>query len=253
MYILGSDFDGTLNRGGISPRDREAVARFRAAGNLFGIVTGRDYYMTHTLRDEGLAVDFVLAFNGAMLIAGDGERAGDILWSRSEKNGGVIRWVAEHMGQVYGSPLGCVFLKNRTTFHGACPDGSEKYAPLSAADPMAEYTMLNTWCRTEELAARCVREILDRFGPQAVNPIRNGVCIDIPPVGVNKGEGMARFARERGVPDDCVFCAGDNVNDVAMIARFRGCAVENAAPEAKAAAEAVYPDVAAIIERIMGM
>ena len=251
MYILGSDYDGTLHYRDISARNREAIARFRAAGNLFGIVTGRDYYMCHTLREEKLDVDFILAFNGAMLIAGDGERAGDILWSRSEKNGGVIRWVAEHLGRVYDSPVGCVLLKHRTTFHGAYPDGTEQFAPLSAADPMTEYTMMNTWCRSEDLTKRCIAEILDRFGPDTVNPIRNGSCIDIPPVGVNKGEGMAKFARELGVPEDHVYCAGDNVNDIPMVARFHGCAVENAAPELKAAAEAVYPDIAAVIEHIM--
>ena len=49
MYILASDFDGTLNHGGISQRSRDAIAAFRAAGNLFGIVTGRDYWMYETM------------------------------------------------------------------------------------------------------------------------------------------------------------------------------------------------------------
>ena len=42
MKIIASDFDGTLNYHGISAEDTAAIAKFRAAGNKFGIVTGRD-------------------------------------------------------------------------------------------------------------------------------------------------------------------------------------------------------------------
>ena len=54
MYIVGSDFDGTLNRGGVSEQDRDAIHRFRQAGNRFGLVTGRDYWMYETLTREGI-------------------------------------------------------------------------------------------------------------------------------------------------------------------------------------------------------
>jgi hydroxymethylpyrimidine pyrophosphatase-like HAD family hydrolase len=41
MKILGSDFDGTFNCGGIGEDKINAVKKWRAAGNKFGIVSGR--------------------------------------------------------------------------------------------------------------------------------------------------------------------------------------------------------------------
>ena len=40
MKILGSDFDGTLNYGGIDEAKCEAIGAWRRAGNLFGPVSG---------------------------------------------------------------------------------------------------------------------------------------------------------------------------------------------------------------------
>ena len=255
MYILASDYDGTLSRGGISASVREAIARFRAAGNLFGIVTGRDYWMYETLAHENLSIDFILAMNGAMLVAANGERAGEILRVERQANNGCMRWIVEHLGKNYGQDVSTVLVRDRVTFHAAFPDGSEKYAPLTRADAdspdgIKAFSQMNTRCDTEARARRCVEEINARWG-DTVNALQNGVCIDIPPAGIDKGEGVARYADSVGVPYDNVYCAGDNMNDYAMIARFHGLAVENAVPELKAAAEAVFPDIAAMIDFIM--
>lgn len=259
MFILASDYDGTLNRGGISASVREAIARFRAAGNLFGIVTGRDYWMYETVIRENLPIDFILAMNGAMLIATDGERAGEILRVERQRNNGCMRWIAEHVGKNYGQDVSTVLVRDRVTFHAAFPDGladgNEKFAPLSRADPdspdgIREFSQMNTRCDTEDLARRCVEEINARWG-DTVNALQNGGCIDIPPAGIDKGEGVALYAAAMGVPPENVYCAGDNMNDYAMIARFHGLAVENAVPALKAAADAVFPDIAAMIDFIM--
>ena len=41
MKIIASDYDGTLNHGGIDDKKRNAIKEWRKAGNLFGIVSGR--------------------------------------------------------------------------------------------------------------------------------------------------------------------------------------------------------------------
>ena len=255
MYILASDYDGTLNRGGISASVREAVARFRAAGNLFGIVTGRDYWMYETVARENLPIDFILAMNGAMLIATDGERAGEILRVERQANNGCMRWIAEHLWTHYGQSVDTVLVRDRITFRADVPEGNERYAPLSRADAdspdgIKAFSQMNTRCDTEDLARRCAEEINARWG-DTINALQNGVCIDIPPAGIDKGEGVARYAAAMGVPGENVYCAGDNMNDYAMIARFHGLAVENAVPALKSAAEATFPDIAAMIDFIM--
>ena len=246
MYILASDYDGTLNRGGISARDRAAVAEFRAAGNLFGIVTGRDYWMYETVAHENLSIDFILAMNGAMLISPTGE----ILRCERQKNDGCIPWIVRHVGENYGYQVDSVLLRERIMFSTDVPEGNDRYAPLSRADELEEFSQMNTRCATDELARRCVAEINAKWG-RSVNALQNGVCIDIPPAGIDKGEGVARYAASVGVPPENVCCAGDNMNDYAMVSRFHGFAVENAVPDLKAAAERVFPDIAGMVEAIM--
>lgn len=255
MLILASDYDGTLNRGGISAEVRARIAEFRAAGNLFGIVTGRDYWMYETVEEHALKIDFILAMNGAMLVATDGEDAGKILSFERQKNDGCIRGIAEHVGLRYGYEVSTVFCRERVTFHaghpdGLLPDGTKKWAPLDEADRIPLFTQMNTRCKTDEDARRCVAEINAAWGG-SVNALQNGVCIDIPPAGIDKGEGVARYADAMGVPHENVYCAGDNMNDYAMVSRFHGLAVENAVPELKAASEGVFADVGEMIRYLM--
>ncbi len=243
--ILATDFDGTLNRGGISQADRDAIDKFRAAGNLFGIVTGRHCDMYDTLVHEKVSFDFVIVMNGTMALDADGntvyEESGD---------GRVVRGIAELLGEGYGHQLSCVMNRDRITFHSKYPEGNEKYAPLAKADEIARFTMMNTWVDSNELAEKAVRELNERFG-DCINALPNGNCIDIPPCGIDKGVGVARYAEKMGVPHENIWCAGDNLNDMAMITRFHGCAVSNARAEVKAAAEGVYDGIFAIIEKIL--
>jgi len=41
MKIIASDYDGTLNEGGMDEEKRLAIRKWQEAGNLFGIVSGR--------------------------------------------------------------------------------------------------------------------------------------------------------------------------------------------------------------------
>ena len=45
MKLLASDYDGTLRRPYVKQSDIKAIKRFRAAGNVFGIITGRTLEM----------------------------------------------------------------------------------------------------------------------------------------------------------------------------------------------------------------
>ena len=110
--------------------------------------------------------------------------------------------------------------------------------------------LLNTGCTTSEAAADCAAKINKRFG-HIVTALQNGSAVDMPPRGIDKGEGVARYAAAMGGPEDNIYCAGDEMNDMAMISRFHGCAVENARSEIKAAAEGVYADIAEIIDMIL--
>lgn len=246
MHILATDYDGTLNRGVVSQADRDAITEFRKAGNLFGIVTGRASDMYDTLVRDKVEFDFVIVMNGAMSLDTNGNTVFEVTGDAS-----CVRGVTELIGNGYDNFLSCVCHKTRWTFHSAHPEGNDKYDPMSAIGGLPPFTQMNTWVKSDELAAKAVAELNERFG-EHINALQNGVCIDIPPRGIDKGVGVARYADQVGVPHENVWCAGDNMNDMAMITRFHGCAVSNAREEVKAAAEATYDGIYAIIERIMG-
>jgi HAD superfamily hydrolase (TIGR01484 family) len=247
MHILATDYDGTLSRWhGIEQIDLDAIARFRAAGNLFGIVTGRASDMYDMLVRDHVPFDFVIVMNGAMSIDTDGNTVFEETGDPS-----CIRGITELAGSGdYAAFLSCVHHRTRRTFHAAHPDGNDQYNPMSAAGEFTRFTQMNTAVKTDALAARLTAEINANFG-EHVNALQNGTCIDIPPRGIDKGIGVARYADQMGVPHENVWCAGDNMNDMAMITRFHGCAVSNARAEVKEAAEATYDGIHAIIAHIL--
>lgn len=245
--ILATDYDGTLSRGGISAEDREAIIRFREAGNLYGVVTGRDFPGAYNplSSEKGVPFDFIIVMNGAMAV----DREGSILYEK-KADGAVLPELIRTVCEVCGYPMGCATGKTRREFSTEHPDGNEKFAPLSHALALSEFTMANTRCATEAEAARAVEILGEKFG-KWVNPLQNGVCIDIPPAGVDKGTGVAAYAALMGVPHGEIWTAGDNYNDLAMLTRFRGCAMANGVDAVKEAAKGVYPDIASIVAEML--
>ena len=74
MKIYATDYDGTVTYRGVTPELKEAVRRWREAGNLFGIVTGRPRNSIRSaLRANGLEVDFAVSDNGATASDGSWE------------------------------------------------------------------------------------------------------------------------------------------------------------------------------------
>ena len=41
MRLIATDYDGTLTHGGIDEEKLDAIRRWRADGNIFGIISGR--------------------------------------------------------------------------------------------------------------------------------------------------------------------------------------------------------------------
>lgn len=261
--ILASDYDGTLCRGRITEEDRAAIIRFREAGHLFGVVTGRDFPLAYEplTSENGVPFDFIICMNGALAV----DSRGDILFEK-KADGSVIPDLFRTVVEAGTNYLGIVVGKNRLNFtpedfddldffssflgkYGASADGYTLDG--EPKEPIPHFTHANTWYPSEEAAARAVEMIRERHG-EFVNPLQNHVCVDIPPIGVDKGTGIAVYAALMGIPLDQIWTAGDNYNDLAMLTRYRGCAMENGVDAAKAAAKGVYPDIASIIKDMMG-
>ena len=74
MKIIGSDYDGTLTHGGIDDVKRQAIADWRAAGNIFAIVSGRASYSLHLTQEvDRIPFDYFIAYNGGIILNEKGE------------------------------------------------------------------------------------------------------------------------------------------------------------------------------------
>mgnify|MGYP000447323575 FL=1 len=71
--LIATDLDGTiLFDRKVPPADLDAMRRWRAAGNLLVVDTGKSVFATRdTLEPEGVAFDYAVAFTGAVLADGD--------------------------------------------------------------------------------------------------------------------------------------------------------------------------------------
>jgi len=73
MKVAASDYDGTLLRGGkIDEETKEGIARWRAAGHKFGVISGRDYGMlVPQLEEYGVEFDYTVCNNGGIIRGAD--------------------------------------------------------------------------------------------------------------------------------------------------------------------------------------
>lgn len=263
--IIATDYDGTLNHGGIKPHVAEAIERFRAAGNLFGVVTGRDKSGSYDAfcREKKFGFDFVLALNGALAF----DAAGNLLYevpvigSQPYGDTTLSRALLRRIWELTGCHAGIAFADgSRMDVHPDHPEGAQirwtQTEPFGDLEKdvfgrMDRFVQVNTICENEARAAEVTAILKEEFGAY-VNPLQNGICIDIPAAGLDKGEGVARYASLMGVADEDIFTAGDNYNDLAMLERFNGCAMENGVDAVKAVSRYVCRDIAEVVGLALG-
>ena len=240
-YILATDYDGTLRQGGeISKENRICIDKFRAEGHLFGVVSGRDFVYGYEQFKEkdGFPFDFVIMSGGATACDGNG----NILFAKPIKNVPADRLVARSL-ELTGNPCGISFEKTRLDFR---PGDN-----LDNIKNVTEFISSNVLCDTEEYAAQVCEILKNEF--DGINPTQNGRCIDITAVGVGKASGIATLAQMMGVDEEKVWTAGDNYNDIDMLLKYHGCAMESGVDAAKKAAGCTCNAVADVIKMILNV
>ena len=261
--IIATDFDGTLTIDGIPPRVVEAIERFRAAGNLFGVVTGRDKTGSYGrfTAEKKFPFDFILALNGAQAYDANGNKLYDspIRGDAPYGDTTLARAIVKRIWELSGGHCGVAFEDDRLDLHPDFPNGGKfkwvDVMPMGESEDaiyekMKEFSQLNTVCENEQKAAEVTAQLKKEFGDY-VNPLQNGTCIDIPVRGMDKGVGIARYAALVGVDKSNIWTAGDNFNDLAMLEPYHGCAMASGVDACKAVAEFVCRDISEVVALAM--
>lgn len=244
MKIIGSDYDGTLNHNGIDDAKREAIERWRAAGNVFAIVSGRGVEdMKKIYAEKKFGCDYFVADSGAVIMTPDGK-----VISQVRCDGGVARPLITKLFEI-----GCDSAFVHTDFPCSVFTDEEDVIkkggfPFENMPEIPWFTQISTFLPDLESAERVTAAIKELFGDK-VNPMQNGTCIDIVRNDMNKAKGLYILAEHLGAEYEDIIAVGDNTNDRDMIAEFRSYAMENCNDAIKALANCVISDVTELIEK----
>lgn len=248
--LLASDFDGTLCRwvnGGVIEEDRDAVRRFREAGNRFVLVTGRDFESTMSVLGEQdfWELDGCFCLSGALCV----DLSGNVIYDRRTPEGyvgDIIRYFKEtgalyvvvNIGkESYNVEIGGMQLAMRTIpFEEGC------------AFPSA--TSFNAKYETDAESVHHAEELSRLYG-DIINPLLNGNNVDVPPAGVDKAGAAAYAARMFHVPEQNIYTVGDNLNDLSMVGAFHGRSMQSGPPKLQNAAEKVVSTIYEIVDELM--
>jgi HAD superfamily hydrolase (TIGR01484 family) len=247
VKILGSDFDGTLNFGGIDRAKCDAIDTWRKAGNLFGIVSGRGPHYLQHLREQypDLDMDFFAAYNGAIIL----DACGKVLDDTKCRDVDPAELTASLHG--WGCPF--VFVNSEQSYTvrengDALRDGECYLSDLP--DHLPYFHQVSVQLESPAEAAAVTEQVRAAYGDR-LNPLQNHFCIDIVAPIVNKAYGLRRVAALFGGNEADIIAVGDNINDLDMLKAFRSYAMENGVEEVKCAADRTVRDVTDLIRMEM--
>ena len=253
MKILCSDYDGTLSHGGVDEKKLAAISAWRKKGNKFGIITGRRTSFYRELKElhPHLELDFMASCNGTVLLDGEG-----VLLEKVHCTAVPAQEAVRDLLSL-GSTL--VFINGIDDDHNGylcvakreedLPDwvSAEHSLPIESMPKVKSFHQLTAVMQTADETIPTEAKIREKYGKH-LNPLRNGRCIDIVPLGIDKAEGVRRIMKHFGAAFEDMITVGDNVNDTDMLREFRSYAMQSGVESIRAFANGVVSDVTEIFE-----
>jgi Cof subfamily protein (haloacid dehalogenase superfamily) len=257
--LLAIDIDGTLvnSRNELTNATRDAILRAKRAGIEIVLATGRRYSRVLPLVEPlQLNVPLVTA-SGALI-----KRASDhCTLFRASFNPGALESCLETVSKtgyeavLYADTFDLGFDYYCATCETGRPEmieffqknaGFERVFPaLMSEPPSGIFAGFAMGPRDEmlRLAQQLEEKLPEHLYVHVLrSPRYTGYICEIAPFGVSKWTGVTRLAAEWGIEPAEICAAGDDVNDIPMIAAAGlGIAMDNALPEVKLAADRIAP------------
>ncbi len=224
MKILASDFDGTIFyrhhdyadprddrdafvRRGFRDADLEAIARFQAEGNKFGICSGRSVDMVTDNLPPELKLDFIIGSSGAAIFDAEGNPIYETFMPDASAREVMAKFPYECMGVitsqgVYQAKVDPFLMTGAKQLDELKPEEGEHFIGISGVIGTPE-------------SARALKEKLDPI--EGIEVFQNKDCLDIVPEGCSKGVGLQTLAKHYGCERQDTFAIGDSYNDLPML------------------------------------
>lgn len=243
MKIICSDFDGTLNHGGITEKKLYSIRKWQERGNLFCIVSGRGKEFFCELKEKGIPIDYYLSCNGALITDKNGNVISDV-----RCDGEIARPLIEYIFSLDGFFVNICRENVVRIENYEYPDAEG--VRLEDAGMPRYFNQISSAFSDFGKCALASAKIREKFG-SFVNPLQNGTCLDIVPLGMDKAKGIYKLLETVGGEKKDVITVGDNINDEAMIREFYSYAMENGVEAIKSIADRITVSVEELIEREM--
>lgn len=264
--LVASDVDGTLidDAERVTTRTRDAVRTVVESGTPFVLATGRPpRWLAPVVDGLGFAPLAVCA-NGAVLY----DAAADRVLDASTLSLETLAWLAdlveyelpgaglaaERVGATAHDTATAQFVSAPGYEHAWLnPDHTEMAPEDILSAPAVKMLIRIPGARSADMAAKLRPLVGERA--DLTYSTDNGL-IEVSAPGVTKASGLRQMARRLEVAETGIVAFGDMPNDIPMLAMAgHGVAVENAHPEAKAAADEVTATnsddgVARVLERL---
>ena len=198
--LISTDLDGTIVfNGTISLRDREAMARWRAAGNLLVINTGRSVSaLEHVVVPMGLEFDNAILYTGAAIVDED-IRVRD----STALPAGVVEDILDFVEGAPGVTVFTTGLDEDLLIYDTIGSGSELltlFRPATRRELDGREVIGVPMRFTDpEMAARTETYLRRRWEGQAVG-FRNQDFIDVVPASASKGAGLRQLVASLAEP-----------------------------------------------------
>lgn len=216
--VFASDFDGTLyfyqaaEDRKLPPENVKKVNEYQAAGNLFGLCTGRQVGGLTPFLTGFIKPDFFITASGANIVDQNYKEIREMEVSKEtadailKKYGTVdYRFTLDVGGEI------CVFAEM---------DYPGKYYVIKGVDdlPPGKIHEVSIHTHSLEEAARMSAEINAEFGDD-VEAFQNVIEIDIAPRGCSKGDGvrfLKKYMKEQ-YGEITLYGIGDSINDMPLL------------------------------------
>jgi hypothetical protein len=229
--ILASDFDGTIYVDHKwNPKNLEFIKEFKSKGNKFGIVTGRDMYMTKLVINEyQIPFDFIICNNGTVVYDNEynvlfKQTLSDDIYQKLL----VDETLDESYYRVISTSLGR-FIIQGFDVEGTKNQYYTEIISMEEAKELKDVFAVDTKYKNHELVLELTEKIKLDYPTIQLHP--NIETIDFAPLNTNKCHALNDV--KHYFNDFNVVTIGDGLNDLKMIEEYHGYAMANGLKEVK--------------------
>ncbi len=256
MKLLATDYDGTLKFGGsVMDADLDAIRRWREAGNLFVIVTGRSKESI-SAETEGfnIPVDYYVTNNGGMVF--DNKDNALLSTTLDTITAIDLMYISHEHPDIVSYVVNDGVHRHKVEVH---PNLEDHRYPTLKQDWTEEQVMdsgnfaqVVFSCNTPESAKELADQFNQYFG-ETIAAYANNFVVDVVAKGISKSTGLDFVTAYVGADDNDVYAIGDSYNDIPMLEGVDNSAAVGAAPaEVQDAAKSIVTGVGEFIDQILG-